>query len=359
MIAICTGISGVGKREYLQKLKEFHPDKISKMFDVGELMLHVAKQLNIDTSTEKILDMPDTTKTALRSTIFEQILGELHEADPTKHYLISLHASFRWNQVLALGFNAYYLNRITELAREKEISILYVCFTDTICKTFARLQGREQWREKLSMEEVLLWSNEETVLTKMIAEYGKVDFVLLPTEEPIDSLWHILENPSKKKLYLSFPITIKKTQPEFFEEVNQFRDRLREDFVVFDPLAIKDLEWLAGDYQLPEELKGGAEAKFPTPNEVTDLCKGYMASQTVTRDFQLIDQADFVVVYYRTHSVSFGVISEMIHGHTNNKPVYVVWSGSVSPFFSYYCADWKNDIDALIQLLKERYSAPA
>lgn len=203
----------------------------------------------------------------------------------------------------------------------------------------------------------MLWSNEEAALTKMIAEYEKGEFVLLPTEEPTSSLWNMLADPFKKKLYLSFPITIiKKTRPELLEEVGQFRERLREHFIVFDPLAVKDLEWLAGDYQLPADLTIATGNHTPDRDKVTEVCKRYMESQTVVRDFQLIDQSDFVVVYYKTDRVSFGVISEMIHGHGNNKPVYAVWAGSISPFFSYYCTDWKNDIDTLLELLKQRHT---
>ena len=354
MIVICTGISGVGKLEYLQALKAKNPDSIC-VYDVGSKMLDVAANLYIETSTEKILDMPDTTQTALRSTVFEQILPELQNPDPAKHYIIALHASFRWKQVLALGFNAYYLKQITELAQGKGIRVIYVCFTDTASKIYARLEQRDQWKGKLSIEEILLWSNEEAALTKMIAEYEKAAFLLLASEEPIESLWNIVSHPSKKKLYLSFPITIiKKHHPNLLEEVFQFRDKLRCHFVVFDPLAVKDVEWLKGEYQPPDELRGDGAVQIPPPS---DTAKAYVESQTVARDFQLVDQSDFVVVYYKTELVSFGVISEMIHGYSNNKAVYAVWEGSISPFFSHYCTAWRADVDSLLIFLTKKYPA--
>jgi len=352
LIAICTGISGVGKREYLRALQTAHPKEIS-FFDVGDKMLEVARNLNIDTSTERILDCPESTLTALRSTVFEQILSDLKSGIQGKHVLIGLHASFHWKKVLTLGFNAHYLKTISQLASEKRIPVVYVCFTDTVIKTFARHQSREQWKGRLTLEEVLLWTNEEAMLTKMIAEYEKADFFVLPSEEPIDSLWNIIAHPNKKKLYLSFPITIiKATQPKLLEEVGSFREKLREHFVVFDPLAVKDIEWLVGDYELPARLLDGISEPLPTASE---QAKAYVEAQTVCRDFQLVDQSDFVVVYYKTDRVSFGVVSEMIHGYTNNKPVYVVWSRSVSPFFAHYCTAWKPDTEPLLDLLMKKY----
>lgn len=351
MFVICTGISGAGKKEYLAKLRSAHPEQ-AEVIDVGERMLHVARDLNIETSTEKILDMPQATQTALRSAVFEEILQRLEGAATEKHYLISLHASFRWNQFLTLGFNAYYVKRITELAKGKQVPLIYVCFTDTIPKIYARLQGREQWRGRLTLDELLLWRDEERALTEMIAEYEKTAFYVLPSEEPIDTLWSLASAPHIKKLYLSFPITLIKDNAKLLEEVGHFRDELRKDFVVFDPLAVKDIEWKLGQYTIPAELQGQAGQEDPL---VTDTAKQYMDNQTVERDFQLIDQSDFVVVYYKTDKLSFGVVSEMIHGYTHNKPVYVVYSSGRSPFFNFYCTEVKNTVQELLHLLRTVY----
>lgn len=351
MFVICTGISGVGKKEYLAKLHAAHPEKI-QLFDVGERMLAAAKHLNIETSTEKILDMPETTQTALRSTVFEEIFPQLEEAAPEKHCFISLHACFRWNSFLTLGFNAYHVKRITDIARKKGIRFIYVCFTDTAPKIYAHLQNRNQWKNRLTMEEMLLWRDEERALTKMIAEYEKTDFYALPSGEPVGSLWNLVSRPHIKKLYLSFPITLIKKFPELLEEVGKLRDTLRKDFVVFDPLAVKDIEWQIGEYSVPPELVGGLKDGIPPPSDTT---KRYMENQTVERDFQLIDQSDFVVVYYKTDKLSFGVVSEMIHGHTHNKPIYVIYTSGLSPFFTYYCTERRTSVEELLQLLRETY----
>lgn len=351
MFVICTGISGVGKKEYLAKLRDTDAEKI-RLFDVGERMLAVAKHLNIETSTEKVLDMPESTQTALRSTVFEEIIPKLQEAVPEKHCLISLHACFRWNKFLTLGFNAYHVKRITQIAAEKKIALKYVCFTDTAPKIYARLQNRPQWKDRLTLEEILLWRDEERALTEMIAEYERTEFYALASEEPLESLWKLVSSPHIKKLYLSFPITLIKQSPDLLEEVGRLRDKLRENFIVFDPLAVKDIEWQIGEYSVPAELTGGLTGGIPEP---TDTAKHYMENQTVERDLQLIDQSDFVVVYYKTDKLSFGVVSEMMHGYTHNKPVYAIYPAAVSPFFSYYCTAIRSSVEELLQLLQETY----
>ncbi|MFQ5662928.1 MAG: AAA family ATPase [Terriglobia bacterium] len=352
MFVICTGISGVGKKEYLARLRDAHHQAI-ELFDVGERMLAVAEHLNIETSTEKILDMPESTQTALRSTVFEEVIKALERADQYKHYFVSLHACFRWNDFLTLGFNAYHVKRITDIARDKKAGPIYVCFTDTAANIYARLQKRTQWKDRLSLGEILLWRDEERTLTKMIAEYEKTSFYAVPSEEPIDTLWNLVSQPHIKKLYLSFPITIiKKYHPEYLEEVGRLRDELRKHFVVFDPLAVKDIEWHLGEYLLPDQLAAGLANGVPPASE---RAAQYMARQTVERDFQLIDQSDFVVVYYRTDRLSFGVVSEMIHGYSHNKPVYAVFTSSPSPFFVHYCTASRQTVADLLQLLRETY----
>ena len=87
----------------------------------------------------------------------------------------------------------------------------------------------------------------------------------------------------------------------------------------------------------------------------------YMADQTVARDYKLIKQSDFVVVYYPTTVLSAGVISEMIYAVANGKQVFAVWLPPTepSPFFSYYCtAPVFRSIGGPLRLLRAHRLGP-
>ena len=124
--------------------------------------------------------------------------------------------------------------------------------------------------------------------------------------------------------------------------------QLDERFVVFDPMAIKDSQ--APQPAAPPgppptggagkaQSGGGDGGASPSDAPFSPAEMQYMADQTVARDYKLIKQSDFVVVYYPTTVLSAGVISEMIYAVANGKQVFAVWLPSTepSPFFSYYC----------------------
>jgi len=64
--------------------------------------------------------------------------------------------------------------------------------------------------------------------------------------------------------------------------------------------------------------------------------------QVVTRDFLMIGQSDFVIVYYPIKKLAAGVICEMFYGHDLGlKKVYAWHKHEPSPFFEYLCTDNK------------------
>lgn len=91
--------------------------------------------------------------------------------------------------------------------------------------------------------------------------------------------------------------------------------------------------------------------KLDLPDKVLDLSSDSMEmikSRTIERDFQFIDQSTFVVVIYLTDKVSPGVLSEIIYASNHNKPVFMVFPYSKSPFLENYATKIFNDLDDLL-----------
>ena len=325
MKVFCTGISGSGRGEYIERFIKYSKDhgKNIKVLDVGKMIFDTSKKLGRKIKEEKILNLSISTLNWLRAVVFERILREIYE-NKNADYIVSSHTTFRWKKYLLPAFEFFYLN---ELSPD-----IYVTVVDSVMSIKQRLEQHPQWRKKLSIREILTWQDEEIFVTKMLASYQRKPHYVISFKQPSETLFKLMYSSNIKKVYLSFPITHVKQQQEHLISVKKFRDELRKHFVVFDPMTINDMELLwyiegrnkdMPSYVTIEEIKEAQEdIKF----------------HTVRRDYMFIDQSDMIVVYYPMAVMSPGVLSEMIYGYTNNKDVYVIFTRneSTSPFFEYY-----------------------
>src|SRR5581483_2010392 len=156
-------------------------------------------------------------------------------------------------------------------------------------------------------------------------DYESKPFYVMARQEPPEMLYRLCQVPRPRRIYLSYPITaITQTNPELLDEAAALGAQLRDaGFVVYNPMAVDDT---------PVSL-GGRGIEMGVTEEDIEAAKVYLDSQTISRDFQLIDQADMVVVYYPTDKISPGVLSEMQHARDIRIPVYLCsFPGAISPF---------------------------
>lgn len=397
MIIIATGVSGCGKvREvgggpgYLVRLVEeaereiesaqlegrwASPIKYLRMVDVGRLMLDRARDLGLEVRTETILDMSPEALQELRAVVLTEVVNdpELWREDTAT--ILVTHACFWWKGHLIPGLDTHYLKLIFDESRRRlerpqpqavqetlpELKlappvrpegIFYVTIVDSVYQIHRRLSETEQWREQVPTNELIMWQEQEVFLTKMLADYERVPHYLIAHDEPTKTLFDLicLKRP---RIYLGYPITNLRREGHWhlIEEARAFARRLREHFVVFDPLSVKDEEGLAlariGTREFDAQFSPDQQAEIAawagsleearqwasTLDERTRLNLG---RATVVRDLRLIDQSDMNVVFYPTGQMSFGVLSEMIHAHATGKKVYIIYPfTSISPFLEY------------------------
>jgi len=352
MKIVCTGISGSGRVQYLNKALAVARERgrSLELLNIGEMMFEAAKKLGREIKEEKILDIPQPTLDWLRAAVFEQILRRIY-GDDKKDYVISTHAAFRWKKYLLPAFDFFYLN---ELSPD-----LYVTVIDDVFSIKYRLEANPQWKGRLNLREIAIWQDEEIFITKMLANYQRRPHYIIALKEPGETLYDLIYT-DKKRAYLSFPITHVRGLEEHLNDVKRFRDRLREYFVVFDPMTINDMEQL---YKAKEACEKGSEKVVVEVNEgslelsVNEVLEAEedIKSQTVRRDYLLIDQSDMVIVYYPIAVMSPGVLAEMIYGFSNNKDVYVIFTGSKgkSPFFEYYATRIFNSVEEFFGFIVE------
>jgi adenylate kinase len=183
---------------------------------------------------------------------------------------------------------------------------------------------------------MMIWRDEEAVLTEVMANYQSKPFYLLPLEEPLETLFGILEG--KKRAYLSYPITHMEPSLEaWFAEKNKQRDKLRRKLVVFDPRDIKDVEFISQAAEARREGKKRIEYRLRNGSISVDCdevlqIEDDVKFQTVHRDFKIIDQCNMVVALYPQSVKSQGVADELKYGSTNKDVFLITPLKGIDPF---------------------------
>ncbi|RLE65699.1 MAG: hypothetical protein DRJ47_04470 [Thermoprotei archaeon] len=364
MIILVTGISGSGRLDYVNEVAKLAGERI-KVYDIGSMMFEKSKFLGIKIKEDKILDLDHFALNYLRAAIFEEILKEAdaYRGLSEKDLIISSHACFRWKRHLVPGFNFYYLNRLNP--------DIYITVVDNIHSIKVRLEMNPQWKGKLSLKDIITWRDEEIFITSMLAQYQNKPHYVLAKNMGAKTFFDIVYRVERRKkegkepapkAYISYPITFMRQDEKWFERKEKFKEKLEEiGIIIFDPMAVEELDLLSMAAKASQNGEPSVEVdanghSYNIPIEEIYEAKEDMIEQVVVRDYQLIDQADMIIVYYPTHMLSPGVLSEINYAYTHNKEVYAFFPYEVSPFFEYYTTRIFKDADEIINFFKENIS---
>jgi hypothetical protein len=318
--------------------------------NIGQMMYEKAEEGGYTIEDGKILDLPEFTLRPLRWSVLEDVLRTIDDAE---HTIIDTHACFRWKKYICDGFEYSYLSKLNP--------DIYFNVMDTIYSIKGRLELLPGWSGRHTLLELLIWRDEEEALTRTFAQIQNKAFYLIFFNDPADLMYRIaFEEPSKA--YLSYPISF--ATEEQINKVIEFRDELRKDIVVFDPLGIREMGWLSAAIAMQKQ--GNEEIAIPfivngkkgtvrlSVNEVYKV-RDYLVDQTVNRDFTLIDQSNFVVVDYFDPDInSPGVNNEMQYAHDTGKDVYIYWpTERMSPFLERNITKSFKTQENLIQFIKQ------
>ncbi|MEM1558607.1 MAG: ATP-binding protein, partial [Thermoproteota archaeon] len=293
MRIVATGISGSGREEYLRRFVNFSGEKGIKIriFSVGSMMFETARKLGIEIKEDKILDLSPSSLNFLRATVFEQII---RESEDHENIVVSTHTCFRWKKHVFQAFDFHYLN---ELSPD-----IFVTISDSVLSIKRRLESSLQWRGRLTLKDILVWRDEEILLTKSIADYRGKPFYVIPSSSPGETLFNLAFKPDSRKVYLSYPITHLENKEASLASKDVFKEKLRKlGLTVFDPGEIEDALLLEKLKELKnsggDKLIIGSNGFEISVREMEDVVEDLL-DQIVARDYQLIDQSDFLIVYY-------------------------------------------------------------
>jgi len=328
---VLTGQVGLDKKEFVEKVVRLAKQrgKNVQAFHVGDRMYAEAP----DVVPGRILDLPKPRLDALRRSVFKDLVALGDSADGI---IVNTHATFRWKHGL---FHAYDFDQMKAFDAD-----LYVTLVDNVDAVHERLDRDHDVRHTL--KDIMVWREEEMVVTEALAEairgYGRA-YILARGEErdTTESLYRLMFEPQRKRVYPSFPMTHVMDMPDVLAEIDGFRDIIAEHFITFDPgdLDEKRLLFDAGEAtkrgdNVIKVVANGREISFDV-GEVTRVA-GDIDGQIYARDFKLIDQSDMIVSYVPElpggkPGLSSGVERELQHAWENTKEVYVVWKPACEP----------------------------
>ena len=331
MRVVVTGQVGLDKKPFVRQVVDIAAKNGHEvaLFNIGESMCAEAP----DIAPRRILDLPRQRLTALRRSVFKDVLQATARG---ANLIVNTHATFRWKHGL---FHAYDYDQMAELDAD-----LYVTLVDNIDAVHERLTREHEIRHTL--KDILVWREEETVVTEAMAEaiagYGHA-YVMSRGDIRItaQSLYRLMFEPDRKSAYPSFPMTHVLGEPSVLAQIEVFRNALAEHFITFDPGDLDEKRLL---HEAGEATKHGKDHIVIEVNgraitlpvtEITQVAHDIDA-QIYARDFKLIEQSDMIVSYIPAlpdgrAALSSGVERELQHAFESTKEVFVVWRPEIEP----------------------------
>ncbi len=184
--------------------------------------------------------------------------------------------------------------------------------------------------------------------------------------ETTETFYGLIFDVRTKKAYLSFPMTAVGDMKDVKNEIDEFRQLMKQSFICFDP---GDLE----ESYLPQKARRASQKGLDYV-EVTALGRKVrldlgevqqierdINSQIYARDFMLIDQADMIISFIPTlddgrAAISSGVERELQHAHEAAKEVYVIWTAKQSPsvFVTQTATEVFTDLNCAIEFFRNK-----
>ncbi len=363
MRVIATGQVGVDKGPFLESVQALARSRGQdlQVFHVGRMMYEEAP----DVPPGRILNLPITRLNTLRRAVFKEIL---RRADQHQHVIINTHATFRWRHGLFAAFDFDQLKAFD--------ADLYITVLDNIEDVHDRLTREHDSAH--SLKDLMVWREEELLATEIVANIarGYGHFFMLSrgrgAATTAETLYRLLFEPHRRKVYLSFPITHVMDLPDTLAQIDAFKSAMSQSFTCFDPADLD--EYLLHVRALQALQEGKNTVQIPCASGQLTLKTADVAQissdilgQIYARDFKMIDQSDMIVSLIPelpggTPAISSGVERELQHAFETGREVYVIWQSKKppSPFVTGTATKVFLSIDEALQHFREKkYTAGA
>jgi adenylate kinase len=356
MIIVVTGMVGVDKKNYLEKVCQLAAGRGKEVLlcNVGDRMYAEAP----DIPPGKILDIPMKRLNSLRRSVFKDIIAKAKKAP---NLIVNTHATFRWRHGL---FPAVDFDQMRWLDAD-----MYICLIDGVVALHTRLV--DEHAVEHSLKDLIVWREEEVLGTEMLCKgiNETAPFYCLARgaeTETTEMFYGLVFDGHIKRAYLSFPMTAVNDIQSVQGQINEFRRLMKQSFICFDPgdleeCYLPEIARRAGEQGLDyvEATAVGRQVRLDL-NEIWQIQRD-INSQTYARDFMMIDQSEMIISLVPSMedgraAISSGVERELQHAHEAAKEVYVIWTARQSPsvFVTQTATKVFDTVNKALEFFKEK-----
>ncbi len=358
MIVVVTGMVGLDKKSYLEKVCRIAGQRGNEVLlcSVGDMMYAEAP----DIPPGKILDISLKRLHSLRRSVFKDIIAKARQAP---NLIVNTHATFRWRHGL---FPAVDFDQMRQLGAD-----MYVCLIDGVTTMHQRLL--EHQAVEHSLKDLIVWREEEIIGTEMLCKGidETIPFYCLARgveDDTTETFYRLAFERHVKKAYLSFPMTAVATMEAVLAEIHSFRSQMKQLFKCFDPGDLEEAFLPLTAFRAKRKGQDHVDVEVAgrqirlNADEVLQIERD-INSQIYARDFLLIDQADMIVSFIPAMSdgraaISSGVERELQHAHEAAKEVYVIWTAQQHPsvFVTQTANTVFRSVPDAVAFFQQRYS---
>ena len=332
MKALVFGQIGLRKKRFLQLVEGLAQSKgqTLKLFNVGRMMYDCDPRI----VRGRILQKKVMELDNIRARVFDNIRAQIAGSKSCDNFIINSHATFRWPNCLFLGVTA---KEIQDIAPDLCITLI-----EDVHRIRLSLSLRRQKPEHLTLKDIIVWRDEEIVVADIASSFipGCKNYIVAMQNGP-ELVYKLVCENTLPKTYLSYPITTVRDDPTIWGQIEDFRRRVKDILIAFDPYAITESS-LFVEYNAAKSQKGRSIVNIPVsghnlriPLHEIEQIEGDIKSQIVMRDYKLIEQSDMIVAYIPEKNgypvLSDGVTRELAHAEQCTKETYIIWRSRRDP----------------------------
>lgn len=349
------GQIGLRKKIFLPQVEGLarSKGKTLKVFNVGKMMYECDPRI----IRGRILQKKVTELDNIRARVFDDIKAQISSDSYCENFIINTHATFRWPNCLFLGITA---KEMQDIAPNLCITLI-----DDVHRIRLSLSLRKQRPEHLSLKDIMVWREEEIAVADITSSFipGCKNYIVAIQNGP-ELLYKLVCENHLPKAYLSYPISMVRDDPAIWGQIEDFRRRVKELLIAFDPFAITESSLLV-EYEAAKSQRKRSivtisvnEHNLRIPLKEIEQIEGDIKWQIVMRDYKLIEQSDLVVAFVPEKNgypvLSDGVTRELTHAEECTKETYIIWQSRRTPSPFTYATRMFNSVDQFCSFISSR-----
>lgn len=212
----------------------------------------------------------------------------------------------------------------------------------------------------------MVWREEEIAVADIVSSFiPRCKNYVVAMQNGPELVYKLVCESPLPKIYLSYPISMIRDDPQIWGQIKDFRQRVKELSVAFDPYAIAESALLVEYKAAKSQNKNRRivnirvdEHNLRVPLQEIEQIEGDIQWQIIMRDYRVIEQSAMIVAFIPEKSgypvLSDGVTRELTHAEECTKETYIIWQSRRTPSPFTHATQMFNTVDQFCSFLSSR-----